>query len=223
MTSDSGTRLTADGIYEELRERICLLELPPGTPLREQALAAEFGVSRTPVREALTMLRVDGLVVRQQGGGTSVSSVDFKSIRDVYALRRKLAELTGEFLIVPLPAGILERLGSIRDEVLEASESHDARRLGELYNRLHETMLDTVGNQALRIVSDRLFRQTSRLWVQLLPEMDWNEEVAILLDEIDQSSGALERGSAEELAEVRAKHLTMLLDRFNAYLRRPLI
>lgn len=219
----TGPRLTADGIYESLRERICLLDLPPGALLREQNLAAEFGVSRTPVREALTMLRLDGLVVRQPGGGTSVSTVDLKSMRDVYALRMKLIELIADFMIVPAPPSVAERLHEVRTRILEATGTRDARLLGSLYNELHEAMLDTIGNQPLRIISDRLFKQTARVWIQLLPEMNWDEEIEIVLDELDRSIEAIEEGSASHLAAIRAKHMTMLLERFNAYLTRPLI
>lgn len=219
----STARPSAEGIYEELRERICLLDLLPGTPLREQALAEEFGVSRTPIREALTVLRVDGLVTRRPGGGTSVSTVDLKHMRDVYSLRIKLSELIADFMKIPVPGQILERLHVLRVDVVEASSSHDPRRLGQLYNALHETLLDAIGNEPLKLVSDRLFRQTSRVWVQLLPEMNWDEEVQILLDEIDESVEALEGASATHMAEIRSKHMIMLLTRFNEYLTRPLI
>lgn len=217
------TRLTADGIYEGLRRRICLLDLPPGSPLREQSLAEEFGVSRTPIREALAMLRMDGLVTRQAGGGTSVSTVDLKQMRDVYSLRIKLAELIADFMRIPVPKEIPERLRAIRGEVAEAGDGHDAKALGGLYDRLHETLLDTIANEPLKIVSDRLFRQTSRVWIQLLPEMNWDEEVQAMLDEIDESLEALEGSSASHMAEIRAKHMIMLLTRFNEYLTRPLI
>lgn len=216
-------RPTADGVYEELRDRICLLEIPPGAQLREQTLAEEFGVSRTPIREALTMLRIDGLVTRQPGGGASVSTVDLKHMRNVYSLRIKLAELIADFMIVPVPVGIVDRLRELRVEVERMRAERDARRLGALYNRFHETLLETIGNEPLKIVSDRLFRQTCRVWIQLLPEMNWEEEVQIMLDEIDECLEALEGSSATHLAEIREKHMNMLLTRFNEYLTRPLI
>lgn len=220
---DTHPPLTADAVYEELRERICLLDLPPGTGLREQALAEEFGVSRTPVREALSMLRLDGLVTRRPGGGSSVSTVDLKALRDVYSLRIKLAELIADFMLVPVPPEVLSSIRVIRQEVVAAADSHDARRLGELYNRLHEAMLAAIGNEALKQVSDRLFRQTSRIWVQLLPGMNWEEEVQSVIDEIDESLEALEGSAAGHMAEIRSKHMIMLLTRFNEYLTRPLI
>lgn len=215
-------RLTADGVYETLRERICLLDLAPGAPLREQTLAEEFGVSRTPVREALTMLRLDGLVTRRPGGGTTVSVVDLKQMRDVYSLRIKLLEMMADFMIIPVPQDIIERLRVIRGQVEEAAPRRDPRRLGELYNYFHQVMLDTIGNESLKTVSDRLFHQTSRVWVQVLPDMDWAEEVEIMLEEIDHVMEAFEGGSATYMTEVRTKHMSMLLTRFNDYLNRPL-
>lgn len=222
LTESATPKPSSEAIYAELRERICLLDLPPGTPLREQALAEEFGVSRTPIREALTMLRVDGLVTPRDGGGSSVSVLDFKSLRDVYALRLKLTELLADFMVVPVPVELLEEFELIRKEVEEVTP-YDARSLGVLYNRFHSTVLETVANEPLRIISDRLFRQTCRLWIELLPEMDWEEEVRTVLEEIDQTLGACERGSAQQLAQIRARHMQMLLGRFNAYLTRPLI
>mgnify|MGYP001310873698 CR=1 FL=1 len=220
---NTSSRLTAEAIYEELRDRICLLDLPPGAPLREQALAEEFGVSRTPVREALTMLRVDGLVVRRQGGGTSVSTVDLKRMRDVYSLRIKLSELIADFMKNPVPSHIPQKLRELRQKLLEAAPSRDPQLLGSLYNELHETLLDAIANEPLKQISDRLYRQTSRVWVQLLPEMDWDDEVRIFLDEIDESLEALEGSAAGHMAEIRSKHMIMLLTRFNEYLTRPLI
>lgn len=220
---DTTPPLTADTVYRELRERICLLDLPPGAALREQALAEEFGVSRTPVREALSMLRLDGLVTRSPGGGSSVSVVDLKELRDVYSLRIKLAELISDFMLVPVPPAVLAEVRAVRADVTELADSSDARRLGALYNRLHESMLGGLANESLQRVMDRLFRQTSRIWVQLLPEMRWEEEVGVVLDEIDESLEAMEGGSAAHVAEIRTKYMMMLLSRFNDYLIRPLI
>jgi DNA-binding GntR family transcriptional regulator len=183
-------------------------------------IAEQFGVSRTPVREALTMLRVDGLVTRRHGEASMVSTVDFKELRTVYALRMRLTDIIADFTVSPIPVTIVDRLTGIRVDVSRI-EVGDFRRLGELYNRLHETMLEAVGNEPLRTICDRLFRQTSRVWIQVLPEMDWDEEVALVLEEIDLSVDALRERSPIRLSEVRTKYMRMLLDRFNAYLIRP--
>lgn len=223
MTDDKPTRATPESIYRELRDRICLLDLPPGAPLREQSLAEEFGVSRTPVREALTRLRYEGLVTSQPGGGASVTTVDLKSMREVWSLRLKLAEVVADFLRMTPADSVLEALAQLEGEVRTIAPSRDTRRLGAIYNRFHEVMLEVIANPHLRRIVDQLYRQTARVWVQVLPEMDWDQEVEIVLDELAATREALEAGSSHRLAEVRAKHMQMLLSRFNDYLSRPLI
>lgn len=215
--------LTAHSIHRALRDRICLLDLGPGTVLREQVLAEEFGVSRTPIREALAMLEVDGLVERRAGNGTAVTTVDLKKLRDAFSLRMKLAELIADFMRVPVSQEVLSGIGSVRNAVLEAASERDPRRLAQAYNGLHEALLEALDNQSLMQVTDRLFRQTSRMWVQLLPEMVWEEEVQVVLDEIDELAEAMAGTSAAHVAEIRAKYMMMLLTRFNEYLTRPLV
>ena len=132
----------------------------------------------------------------------------------------KLSELIADFMKNPVPAHIPAELRKLRQRVVEAAPTRDPKLLGALYNDLHETLLDAIANEALKQVSDRLYRQTARVWVQLLPEMDWDEEVRIFLDE---SLEALEGSAARHMAEIRSKHMIMLLNRFNDYLTRPLI
>jgi DNA-binding GntR family transcriptional regulator len=83
-------------IYKEIRERICLLQYPPGEMLSENALAAEFEVSRTPMRRILRLLEFEGLVISRAGVGTLVTTADLRSLREVYRLRIKLAEVIGD-------------------------------------------------------------------------------------------------------------------------------
>ncbi|MFC6656395.1 GntR family transcriptional regulator [Roseibium salinum] len=89
-------------MYSVLRDRICMLVYPPGTQLTEEGLAAEFGVSRSPLRKALQILEADGLLQSQQGVGTIVSEVDLEELIQVYQLRMELNELAGK--LSPSPA-----------------------------------------------------------------------------------------------------------------------
>jgi DNA-binding GntR family transcriptional regulator len=80
----------ASRIFEALRERIASLELPPGAPLSEKDCAQAFGVSRTPVREALLRLAEDQLVDIYPQSGTFVSRVSASAARDAMAIRGAL-------------------------------------------------------------------------------------------------------------------------------------
>src|ERR1044072_7016818 len=77
-----GTESLADVIYEEIRNRICMLRYPPGHLIHENRLAQEFGISRTPVRQALQKLEIEGFVETRSGVGTTVTGVDFAAFRD---------------------------------------------------------------------------------------------------------------------------------------------
>ena len=82
-------------IYRTLRDRICLLEYPPGTRLSEEELAEEFAISRTPVRRVLARLEAEGLVEARHGVGTIVTDVELEALAQVYQLRLELAVLIG--------------------------------------------------------------------------------------------------------------------------------
>ncbi len=82
-------------MHAVIRTRICLLDYAPGTRLSEEALAAEFGVSRTPLRRVLARLESEGLLQSVHGVGTFVTDVDIAELAQTYQLRFELAELTG--------------------------------------------------------------------------------------------------------------------------------
>lgn len=106
-------RIENEAVYGELRRRIIDLDLAPGTRLREQNLADEFGISRTPIRRILDRLANDGLVSMSPGTGAAVSVVDFGALREVWAIRMKVAELLGDVIVLPAPARIALR-GDVR-------------------------------------------------------------------------------------------------------------
>src|SRR5690606_2932021 len=82
-------------IYQALRARICLLDFPPGRRLREEDRAAEFKVSRTPIRRVLVKLEAEGLLRSVHGVGTIVTDIDIDELEQVYLLRVELAEMIG--------------------------------------------------------------------------------------------------------------------------------
>ena len=80
----------ADEAYQELKRRIVMIEFEPGAQFREADIAASLGLGKTPVREALLRLRLEGLVRVQSRSGYSVSPVTLKSARSVCELRALL-------------------------------------------------------------------------------------------------------------------------------------
>lgn len=215
MTQNEPRYLT---IYYQMRERISLLQYPPGYALRENTLAEEFGVSRTPIRRALHRLEFDGLVHISRGTGAVVAAVDIKSLKEVYALRLKLSELVGELNPARLKSDHLPTLENILEQVKQLQNQYDPIALARIYNSFHDEMLNIIGNEPLKQISDQLFHRTSRVWLQLLPDLNWDEECTFVCDEIEDVLAGLRAGDMQTVAQVRRQHMAMLLQRINNYL-----
>ena len=210
--------LKSDNLYEAIREKICLLQYQPGMALREEALAAEFNVSRTPIRRVLQRLEHEGLVTHNQGAGVIVTTIDLKQLKDVYELRLKLAEFIGDLMMTRIPVDVLDNLKAIQVECIAMKNHYDVTEIGKLYHRFHEVMLSTISNRPLQRISDQLFHQTARVWLDILPELDWQQEVEIMHEEISDVLQHLQAGEMKKAAIVRRNHMSMLLQRINQYL-----
>lgn len=212
----SGTaRLSHGELHRELRRRIIHLDLAPGARLTEQALAKQYGVSRTPIRRVLDRLAHDGLVTINPNSGASVSSVDFQGLREVWALRLRIADLVGDFVRLPAPPEIRDRLEAC---LARLDDVESARDLAPLYDEYHEVMLDLLTNGPLRSIYDQLYSQTARAFVQMLPSLDLDTEIDQIRDEIEATLDACAQRSGAALAEVRREHMQRVLERINGAL-----
>lgn len=210
-------------IYEEIRDRICLLQYAPGSLLTENGLAAEYDVSRTPVRRALHWLEFGGLVVSKHGVGTLVTPIDLRALREVYALRLRLHEIIGDFSTAArLTDGDIDTLQALREATTAMGKARNNREnqiaLGQMYIAFDEILTRAIGNDALKQISERLFFQTLRLWLQILSDLDWGEEVEHFHDEIEETIRILQSsGDMRAVAQVRREHMAQLLSRLRHY------
>jgi len=90
FTGRHDRRKVTDWVYEELKAAIVQLRLAPGSPLREGTLAEQLGVSKTPIREALTRLEQDGLVETTSFKGAVVTGYSRQDLIELYELRELL-------------------------------------------------------------------------------------------------------------------------------------
>lgn len=208
-----------DRIYKAIRERICLLEYPPGTLLNEALLADEFDVSRTPVRNVLQRLNYEGLLETRNGVGTIVSEVDIKTFKDIYELRMRLAELMGDLSPVNPTPDTIEALGDLcnRVEIL-LDKPGDLTAYARLCNELHALIIAQVGNDALREMTDLLYYRAARTWLSYLGNLDWREELQILHHECSEILLAMEIGDMRGVGNARRQFLYLTLTRISRYL-----
>lgn len=205
-------RTSNEDVYRALRRRIIHLELAPGTRLTEQALAAEFGVSRTPVRRVLDRLANDGLVSINAGSGASVASIDFQALREVWALRLRIADLVGDFVRLPATPAVNARLEAC---LASLEQVETPAELAPRYDEYHEIMLELLTNGPLRRIYDQLYAQTARAFVQMLPMLDLDQELTSIRNEIERTIEACTHRSGHALSEVRREHMQRVIGRIN--------
>ena len=172
-------------IYSTLRDRICSVEYPPGSVLRETELAQEFRISRTPIRHALTALEHDGLVVVKHGVGNIVSEIDPDDLLDVFTVRMILWQAAGDFFSSPFPPGTADSFVRYKD-AFQAIAPGDVVGFGRANSAYYTGMCDLITNQCLRDTVLKLFYRTSRMWLVSLPFLDWDEVIGAVSDELDE-------------------------------------
>ena len=122
-------RKVTDWVYEEIREAIIDLRLPPGEPLREAAISAQLGVSKTPVREALARLEQEGLVATTSFKGAVVSEYSPRDLEEIYELR---ALLEGAAVRAVAEGASEETRTELQEIVARSRDLRDAGELTEL-------------------------------------------------------------------------------------------
>jgi DNA-binding GntR family transcriptional regulator len=145
----------ADRVYNQLRDNIGSHQIRPGERLQEVSLAAQLGVSRTPVREALARLESEGMIV-VEGRGFVVPELTDADIEEIYQLR---------FLLEPAAAGIavaevgsptdLASMSSAVDDAVAAEKNGDFRAFLEANSRFHHAWRALVPNRRMSKLLDQ--------------------------------------------------------------------
>ncbi|AYG71019.1 GntR family transcriptional regulator (plasmid) [Rhizobium sp. CCGE531] len=204
-------------MHRVLRDRICLLQYRPGELLVETELAAEFKVSRTPIRQALQRLDYEGLVETRNGVGTTVTGVDFQEFKDVYAFRLKLSEMIGDFGRPERAAKSLEDIEALIPRVEELLQSRDFEQFFQINHELHFAVNALIGNSAVRDIHDRFYFQASRVWYTFVDRM-WEDETRFLKEELDELCRALRAGDLKAVGFVQRNFISYGLSRVARYI-----
>jgi len=136
-------------VYRVLREAIQTGALPPDQRLVEEEISHQLGVSRVPVREAITFLEQDGLVIRELGRGARVANPSEKDVEDIYGLRIALELHALVINIEKISDDDLQFLQNLVDEMSKCIDKEDIFGLVEIDLSFHETLCKMTGNQRL--------------------------------------------------------------------------
>lgn len=141
-------------VLTQLRRAISAGEFVPGQPLRQDALAKRFGVSRVPLREAFKVLESEGQVIYEPHRGHKVATLSLDDLLEVYRLRQLLETEAARAALTTSPApGVLQALHAAAAEVETASAAGDLLRMTEANRRFHFVLVEAAGMPRLdRIV-----------------------------------------------------------------------
>lgn len=211
----STMRQRHDSIYRIIRQRISLLDYEPGRKLSEEALAEEFGVSRTPLRRVLARLEGEGLLRSVQSVGTIVTDVDIEMLAQTYLLRMELAELIGRLNPTPTTEETVETLADVHERLVELERAPDPRSFAQINIDFFHILISLTQNEPLRAISERLYYQTARIWIRSIDRMNLAEEVSIFRREVADILAAVRIGDLEAVGHIRRSHISMSFKRLS--------
>lgn len=200
-------KVDASAIQRVLLERICLLKYKPGDQLKEADLARQFGVSRTPVRDALNRISHLGLIESRNGVGTVVVGLSAEQIRHVYEMRLELACLIGKLSPVsPGPGDIAALQGMLdRTRILQADFTADDY-VG-INHELNELIASLIGNTSLRAMWLQTYVQAASTWHRMAETIGTGAAEA-LIEELTDLITAAKQGDAEAIGYVQRIHIS---------------
>ena len=138
-----------DVVFSTLREAILKGELKPGERLMELQLAEKMGVSRTPIREAIRKLELEGLVLMIPRKGAEVAEITEKNLRDVLEVRCALEELAVQLACDRMDEEGIKAMKEASAEFCNTLDSDDITRIAQADVALHDIIVQATGNQRL--------------------------------------------------------------------------
>lgn len=201
-------RIAPTALYEEvaerLRQRIFAHELPPGTWIDEQKLAEQYGISRTPLREALKVLASEGLVTLKPRRGCYVTEITAQDLDDIFPIMAMLEGRCAYEAVNKASTADVDGLAEIHEALEQAARDKAVDRFFEANQEFHRRIQELSGNRwTLQVIQDlRKVLKLSRMHSLSLEgrlEQSLNEHRGIM--------AAIRAGKAEAAQQAMHDHL----------------
>jgi DNA-binding GntR family transcriptional regulator len=189
-----------DVVFNSLRAAILKGELEPGERLMEKQLADKMGVSRTPIREAIRKLELEGLVVMIPRKGAEVANISEKDIRNVLEVRAALEGLAVKLACRKMDTQTMEKLKKLRDELKVAAVENEVDKIIRQDIEFHDLIFNSTDNEKLIQIINNLREQIYLFRVRYIKELKNFES---LINEHDSILDSIINHD-EELAEKMA-------------------
>lgn len=202
-------------IFRTLRDRIVYLEYPPGKLIPEKELCEEFGVSRTPLREAIKKLKEMKLVNVIPRYGTYVSPVDINEVRSAFEVKIKLEGLAGEVAAKRITHDKLDEMKALIQEADAVLKEDGHRHLIEIDTRFHEIIYTATQNPILQEILENLHSRCARLWNSALSGLI---PVSIIINQLKEIYASLEHRDRERASQLMEQHVRYFIDHIRSQL-----
>jgi DNA-binding GntR family transcriptional regulator len=200
----SRAQASAEWVAERLRDMIVKGDLPPGARIVERKVSADLNVSRTPVREALKLLRADGLIEISMHRGAQVTPYTRKEAEDLFDLISVIEGLAAERLAERLTGQTLRRLEALHARMLEEYAARDASAYFDTNTEIHDTIVAEAGNLILAESHRRVMVRARRGRFMAIVDADrWRQAV----DEHEAVMAAFRARDAEVAGAIWREHL----------------
>lgn len=166
-----------DVVFNTLRQAILTGELKPGERLMEIHLANRLGVSRTPIREAIRKLELEGLVTMIPRRGAEVAQITEKSMKDVLEVRRTLDALSAELACERISQEEEEALKKACQNFEEAVKTKDTKAIAKADVAIHDIIAAATGNQRLIQLINNLAEQMYRYRFEYIKDASQHERI----------------------------------------------
>ncbi len=166
-----------DVVFNTLRQAILTGELKPGERLMEIHLANRLGVSRTPIREAIRKLELEGLVTMIPRRGAEVAQITEKSMKDVLEVRRTLDALSAELACERISPEEEEALKKACQAFEDAVKTKDTKAIAKADVAIHDIIAAATGNQRLIQLINNLAEQMYRYRFEYIKDATQHERI----------------------------------------------
>jgi DNA-binding GntR family transcriptional regulator len=197
-------QLLADRAYAELRDRIVTLRIAPGEPIDEDALGAELGIGRTPVREAIKRLALENLVTVFPRRGTFASEINITDLADISDVRVQLEGHAAYRAAQRLNKDQRVELGGLLEALDHSQGSDDIVALMALDAAVHRFIHRCAGNPYLEETLGRYLNLSLRIWHLVLDRLP---HLFARVHEHDDLLHAVASGDPERARAVVAEHI----------------
>lgn len=193
-----------DVVFQTLRQAILRGDLKPGERLMEIHLAQKLGVSRTPVREAIRKLELEGLVLMIPRKGAVVAEITVTDLEDVLEVRTALEELAVKNACKKITKKELEEVKHLAEEFRQTLYGDDVAQCAQADMRFHDAIYEVTGNRRLVQILNNLREQMYRYRMEYLKD---RQSHSILVKEHEDIVRGLEEGNEELALSVTIRHI----------------